>query len=64
MIAYTEFFPGQGFWYVRELPGQGGKDWGWTNDNTKAMPISRYWQRRFVADMRYVNRPAYLRPAA
>ncbi len=34
-------------WYVRELPGQGGADYGYVTDASKAVPMSPYWQRRF-----------------
>lgn len=34
------------FW-VSHLPGQEGKDWGYTTDSTKALPLSLYWAKRF-----------------
>jgi hypothetical protein len=43
-------------WYVSERPGQGGKGWGWEWTRDKAVPLSDYWRRRFMADMRYVGR--------
>lgn len=36
--------------YVTEVPGEGGKDWGYSQDSRKAIPVSRYWRRRFMAD--------------
>lgn len=35
------------------LPGQGGKDWGWTDIPSEAMVLTPYWQRRFKADQRH-----------
>jgi len=41
--------------YVAQVPGDGGVDWGWTNDpNARydpAIKLNVYWQRRFEADM-------------
>lgn len=42
-------------WYVQLLPGDGGKDWGWTTKREQAKPITQYWQRRFMADSRRCN---------
>lgn len=42
-------------WYVRELPGQGGKDYGYVTDISKAVPMSPYWQRRFRAYVCYCS---------
>ena len=39
-------------WYAGALPGDGGKDWGYTDDPDKALPLSTYWKRRFVANAR------------
>jgi len=41
--------------YVSDLPGHGGKDWGYTTEITKAQAVSDYWKRRFLADMRYIS---------
>jgi len=38
--------------YVSELPGHGGVDWGYTPNFDKALPLSRYWHRRFMANAR------------
>lgn len=46
--------PGKTF-YVAATPGQGGKDWGYETESGKAIPISPYWKRRFMADMGRVN---------
>ena len=53
-------------WYVAELPGHDGSkrvkgsksDWGWTTDRSKAIELSPYWQRRFLADRRRCGREA------
>ena len=41
--------------YVSHTPGDGGVDWGYTFDADKAKPLSEYWKRRFLADMKRVN---------
>ena len=41
--------------YVRELLNESGVDWGYTDERKKARPISAYWTRRFIADMKRVN---------
>ncbi len=46
-------------WYVSELPGQGGVDWGYNKDAKKAIGLSLYWQRRFNADMRCAGSQAH-----
>ena len=56
-IAYR--FERHAVWYVREVPGQGGKDWGYVDKVEKATKLSPYWQRRFAADCRYVGRTAH-----
>jgi len=47
--------------YVAQLPGDGGVDWGYTNDphsaNDPAIRLSVYWQRRFRADRMHCNQP-------
>jgi hypothetical protein len=46
--------PGRVF-YVREVLGEGGADWGYVDERRKARPISTYWARRFIADMQRVG---------
>lgn len=41
--------------YVSELPGQGGKDWGYSSSRQNAKLLSPYWVKRFLSDMRHVN---------
>ena len=44
-------------WYVADLPRHDGlvpvkgskADWGWTTCKLKAIPLSEYWLRRFIA---------------
>lgn len=54
MIAYRMWLPNVCF-YVSNLPGHGGKDWEYTEDASRAMSLSTYWQRRFAADCRRVG---------
>lgn len=46
------------YWYVAQVKGDGGKDWGYTLDYSKAIRLSRYWQKRFQADCQYMGRKA------
>ena len=41
--------------YVSELPGDGGKDWGYTDKRDRAIPLSVYWRRRFEKDRARCN---------
>jgi hypothetical protein len=45
--------------YVAQVPGDGGKDWGYTTDRAKALPLNRYFMRRFVADCGRVGAIAF-----
>lgn len=58
MIASREWLPRQ-IVFVAQLPGDGGKDWGYTSDRSKAIPLSTYWRRRFAADCRRVGTLAH-----
>jgi hypothetical protein len=49
--------------WVEFLPGDGGKDWGYTRDSKKAVPLSPHWQRRFRKYMESVNDGAVFIPA-
>jgi hypothetical protein len=54
MIAYRINKNRPGFPnYVANLPGDGGKDWGYTGEYRKAIRLSPYWQRRFRSDVAY-----------
>jgi hypothetical protein len=39
--------------YVAQVKGDGGADWGYTTEPAKACHLSPYWVRRFNADCRY-----------
>jgi hypothetical protein len=39
-------------------PKQGYADWGYTSIPAEAIPLSRYWWRRFRADSEYCGRSA------
>ena len=43
--------------YVGSVQGDGGKDWGWTDDINQAIELSPYWQRRYRADRRACGIP-------
>jgi hypothetical protein len=58
-IAYRQDFARHENWYVAQVPGEGGKDWGYTTDISKARGLNKYWQTRFRADARYVGAQAY-----
>lgn len=53
-------------YYVAQLPGDGGKDWGYTQhlegEYDRAIYLSPYWQRRFAADCARVGREARFIP--
>lgn len=53
-IAWRQWFPKLTF-YVAQVPGDGGKDWGYVTAPWKAAALSPYWQRRFAADCRRVG---------
>jgi len=40
-------------WYVAQVKGDGGKDWGWTTDRSQAINVGYGWARRFMADRRH-----------
>ena len=48
--------------YVAQVPGDGGKDWGYTSDRAKATPLSLYWRRRFERDMARCGRVGSFAP--
>jgi hypothetical protein len=58
-IGYrTDFGRGEP-WYVAQVPGEGGVDWGYTKEIAKARALNEYWQKRFRADTRYVGHTAH-----
>lgn len=46
------------FYWVAQLPGEEGVDWGYVTDSSKAKLLTPYWQRRFAAYCRRVNSEA------
>jgi hypothetical protein len=52
-----------GAWYVSELPGHGGVDWGYTTDASKAVALNDYWWKRFASDRRKCGSVAHCHPA-
>ena len=69
VIASTQWDKRRHF-YVGELPRKmrtrngkmvakpGYADWGYTENPQQAIPLSRYWWRRFQADSKYCGRTA------
>ena len=47
--------------YVSHTPGDGGVDWGYDTNPAKALPLNRYFARRFAADCRRVGVVAQFR---
>ena len=58
-IAYRFFSAKSAPWYVSEVKGNGGVDWGYTNDITKAVVLNRNQWRSFAKDMREVGDAAF-----
>lgn len=59
-IAYRDWCKGQGItFYVAQLPGDDGVDWGYTEKPSQAKPLTPYWQRKFAADCRRVGYEAH-----
>lgn len=54
-IAYRSWSKTVPVFYVESVPGDGGKDWGYTDQADKAIHLSPYWQRRFASDCRAVG---------
>ena len=57
-IAWRFWSKKQPAFYVAQLPGDGGVDWGYTTNASEAKKLSPYWQRRFAADCRRCNSKA------
>lgn len=51
------------YFYVAQKRGEGNpkSDWGYVTESTKAVPMSTYWMRRFVADCRRAGAVANVR---
>lgn len=55
MIAYAFFLDGRPR-YIREVPSDGGADWGWVDSVDKAKPLSEFWCHRFAEDQIFCGR--------
>jgi len=53
--AFVHWSPTLTF-YVEQLPGEGGVDWGYTTDLNKARDLNPYWQKRFNSDCKFCGR--------
>jgi hypothetical protein len=60
-IAWTQW-DARTIYYVAQVPGEDGADWGYVTDPKKAKRLSRYWQRRFAASCRRCGHPARFIP--
>lgn len=60
--------------YISDLPGHRGlvrikegqerkSDWGWTKNIEQAIPLSPYWQRRFIKYLRDTRQEGFLATA-
>lgn len=58
-IAYRFFSAKSAPWYVSEVRGNGGVDWGYTNDIAKATVLNRNQWQSFAKDMREVGSAAF-----
>ena len=58
-IAYRFFSAKSAPWYVSEAKGDGGADWGYTNNITKALVLNTPQWRSFAKDMREVGSAAF-----
>jgi hypothetical protein len=61
MYAHRDW--GTRLFWVAQVKGDGGKDWGYTTEFAKAIVLNVYWQRRFNADCRRVGAVATFIPA-
>lgn len=62
-IAYRFFSPKSAPVYVSELKGDGGVDWGYTNEIRKAIKLNRNQWQSFAKDMRECGSVAFGIPA-
>jgi hypothetical protein len=46
-------------YWVAQIAGHTGRDWGYTTHASQAIELSDYWQARFAADCRYVGSEAH-----
>lgn len=62
-IAYRFFFVASKPWYVSDLKGHGGVDWGYTDNFAKAIPLNHNQWQSFAKDMRESGAAAFAVPA-
>ena len=48
----------QTYFYVAQIKGDGGADWGYTTDYKKALPLNKHFAKLFKADTEYCGRSA------
>ena len=58
-IAYRFWTKNSRPWYVAEVKGDGGADWGYTEDMSKAVVLNTNQWRSFAKDMREVGSAAF-----
>lgn len=58
-IAYRFFSAKSAPWYVSEVKGNGGVDWGYTNNVAKAVVLNHNQWQSFAKDMREVGSAAF-----
>lgn len=58
-IAYRFFSPAGKPWYVANLKGDGGADWGYSDQIEKAVPLNRNQWQSFAKDMRACDVAAF-----
>jgi hypothetical protein len=59
VTAYRFFSKASAPWYVGNIKGDGGKDWGYVNDITKSIPLNRNQWHSFAKDMRECGTVAF-----
>ena len=58
-IAYRFWSPKSAPWYVSEVKGNGGVDWGYTTDIEKAAVLNANQWKSFAKDCRDVGSAAF-----
>lgn len=58
-IAYRFWTPNSPAWYVSDLKGRGGKDWGYSPDIARAIVLNSNQWRSFAKDCREAGGVAF-----
>lgn len=58
-IAYRFWNQNSAPWYVSEVKGNGGADWGYVTDISKAIVLNTNQWKSFAKDMREVGSAAF-----